>query len=149
MYNIDDDLIEEIYETIFTKKDNFIHQANPASLTHANYVYEALQTNTRYFDALIITLAILMPYQEALNRIDDYDIYEGDEARETAFINLATERAEDDIEAHIPKHLISYMNTAQYIDDCMYNYDYVDILSNYDVEEIIELNSITYYVYEI
>jgi len=150
-YELTIEEIEELYDYLFTQKEQFVHKADPNKPPKLNYVEKVLDSSEEYVHALILFRNSYSTYEEAYDKLDDYSIYDSEQSRDEAFEQTIQEQAEFLVEDALVDGLKSWL--AYYIDidevanDMTANRSYAEVLSSYEEEVEATVDGITYYLY--
>ena len=151
-YELTDEEINDIYDYLFTQKEQFIHLANPDKQPQLHYVEEKLDADDDYIHALVLYRNNYTTYEDAYNDLTNYDIYDSEDLRNEAFERLVHEQAETSVENALTDGYNSWL--SHYIDideiaaDMGTDRSYAEVLSSYEKEIEATIDGITYYLYK-
>ena len=151
-YELTDEEVNEIYDYIFTQKEQFIHLANPINQTKLHYVEEELDTDDDYIHALVLYRDNYATYEQAYDDLINYKIYDSEDLRNDDFERLVYEQAEFSVEdALVDGHnswLSHYIDIDKVATDMEADRSYAEVLSSYEEEIETTIDGITYYLYK-
>lgn len=151
-YELTDDEIDEIYDYLFTSREQFVHKADPDNNTKLYYVEEEFDTDDSYIYALILLRNNYITYDAAYDKLSDYKIYDDESMRNDDFERLVHEQAEFSIEDALiegnKSWLIQYIDVDEVAEDMERDRSYAEVLSCYEEEIEDTINGVTYYLYK-
>jgi len=150
-YELTDEEVEEMYDYMFTQKEQFVHLADPDKKPQLYYVEEELDSEEYYIHALVLFKDNYTSYEMAYGYLSNYTIYDSEDLRNDDFERLVHEQAEDAIEnALVEGHnswLSCYIDTDEVAEDMEADKSYAEVLSSYEEEIKYTVNGTTYYLY--
>lgn len=152
---LDENEINEFYDTMFDIRQQFKHQAKyQASLNKSNKInllQDVIEKDNKIFKALIVYKAgIVWNFHEALKNSGKYLIFDDKDERDSLYEELTEERALDWIDECLnddAQWLRQYINEDSVIDDYRYDRSYAEVLSSYEEEYECTIDDTTYYIY--
>jgi len=151
-YELTDDEVNEMYDCMFTQKEQFVHMADPDKQSKLHYVEEKLDSDDDgYIHALVLYRDSYASYGEAYDDLSDYVIYAGEDIRNADFEQLIHEQAECAVEDALAEGRSSwlklYIDVDEIADDMAAERSYAEILSPYEEEIEGTVDGTTYYLY--
>jgi len=151
-YKLTDEEVNDIYDYLFTQKEQFVHLADPDKQSKLYYVEKELDANDSYIHALILYRNNSVSYEKAYDSIDNYRIYDNEELRDDDFEQLAYEQAEFLVEDALTDGYNSWLKQYIDIDEVANNIEasrtYAEVLSSYGEEIEDTIDGTVYYLYK-
>ena len=151
-YKLTDEEVNDIYDYLFTQKEQFVHLAAPDKQPKLYYVEKELDANDSYIHALVLYRNNSVSYEEAYDSIDNYRIYDNEELRDDDFEQLAYEQAEflveDALTDRYNSRLKQYIDIDEVANDIEASRTYAEVLSSYGEEIEDTIDGTVYYLYK-
>jgi len=137
---------------MFTKKERFVHSANPSNLPELTHVTKELNSNENYIYALILYRSEYTTFDQAYSRVADYTVFDNEDERDRQFEdyieNSVESSIEDELVNGINSWLYHYIDIDNIVADSTSDRTYAEVLSTYEEEIEYTLNGTTYYLYK-